>query len=120
MFFFDCQCGVTRPRKPEENIYILLLVVNEEIIPLNPVEVVNISVPYPFCHYIQRVVVVSQPSRTVTPILRCCQCCVAGQMSKEQRVLIRPVEAFETMTSLPTGSEFIATCGNHQIFVKPF
>ena len=88
MFFFDCQCGVTRPRKPEENIYILLLVMNEGKIPLNLVEVVNISVPYPFCHKIQRVVVVSKPSRTVTPILRCCQCCVAGQMSKEQRVLI--------------------------------
>ena len=120
MFFFDCQCGVTRPRKPEENIYTLFLVVNDEIIPLNPVEIVNISVPYPFCHYIQRVVVVSQPSRIVTPILRCCQRCVAWQMSKEERVLIRPDFAFATMTFLPTGSVLIATCGNHQIFVKPF
>ena len=58
MYFFNCQCGITRPRKPDENIYTLFLVVNEEIIPLNPVEVVNISVPYPLGHNIQRVVVV--------------------------------------------------------------
>ena len=119
MYYFNCQCGINRPKKPDENIYTLYLVVNKEVIPLDPVEVVNISVPFPFCHYIQRVVVVSEPSRVVTPVLRCCQRCVAWQMSKEERVLTRPDFAFSTMSFLPTGTVLIATCGNHQIFLEP-
>ena len=119
MYYFNCQCGINRPRQHDENIYTLYLVVNKEVIPLDPVEVVNISVPFPFCHYIQRVVVVSEPNRVVTPILRCCQRCVAWQMSKEERVLTRPDFAFSTMSFLPTGTVLIATCGNHQIFLEP-
>ena len=119
MYYFQCKCGINRPRNHDENIYTLYLVVNKEVIPLDPIEVVYVSVPFPFCHYIQRVVVVSEPNRVVTPVLRCCQRCVAWQMSKEERVLIRPDFAFATMTFLPTGSVLIATCGNHQIFLKP-
>ena len=96
----------SRPRKPEENIYTLLLVVNEEK-PLSPI--VNISVPYPFCHKVQRVVVVSKPSRTVTSILRCCQCCVAGQRKKGfLTAQLRPLQPWlpsqQAQSSLPSAA----------------
>ena len=119
MYYFRCQCGINRPRNQDENIYTLYLVVNKDVIPLDPSEVVNVSVPFPFCHYVQRVVVVSEPNRAVTPILRCCQRCVAWKMSKEERVLALPDFAFSAMSSMPTGTVFIATCGNHQIYLDP-
>ena len=119
MYYFQCQCGINCPRNQDENIYTLYLVVNKDVIPLDPSEVVNISVPFPFCHYVQRVVVVSEPNRAVTPILRCSQRCVAWEMSKEERVLALPEFAFSTTSSMPTGAVFIATCGNHPIYLEP-
>ena len=52
--------------------------------------VVDISVPYPFCHKVQRITVVSKSNHAVVPVLRCCQCCLSAPMSKSQRVLNRP------------------------------
>ena len=118
MFYFRCQCGIDRPRNEDENIYTLYLVVNKNVILLDPSEIVNVSVPFPFCHYVQRVVVVSEPNRAVTPILRCSQRSVAREMAKEERVLALPEFAFSTTSSMPTGAVFIATCGNHPIYLE--
>ena len=119
MFYFQCQCGIDRPKNEDEDIYTLYLIVNKNVIPLDLSEIINVSVPFPFCHYVQRVVVVSEPNRAVTPIVRCCQRCVAWKMSKVERVLALPDFAFSAMSSMPTGTVFIATCGNHQIYLEP-
>ena len=118
MFYFRCQCGIDRPRNEDKDIYALYLIVNKNVIPLDPSEIVNVSVPFPFCHYVQRVVVVSEPNRAVTPILRCSQRSVAREMAKEERVLALPEFAFSTTSSMPTGAVFIATCGNHPIYLE--
>ena len=36
MYYFRCQCGINRPRNQDENIYTLYLVVNKDVIPLDP------------------------------------------------------------------------------------
>ena len=119
MFYFRCQCGIDRPRNEDEDIYTLYLIVNKNVIPLDHSEIINVSVPFPFCHYVVRVVVVSEPNRAVTPVLRCAQRSVAREMAKEERVLALPEFAFSTTSSMPTGAVFIATCGNHPIYLEP-
>ena len=118
MFYFRCQCGIDRPRNEDENIYTLYLVVNKNVIPLDPSEIVNVSVPFPFCHYVQRVVVVSETNRAVTPVLRCAQRSVAREMAKEERILALPEFAFSTTSSMPTRAVFTATCGHHPIYLE--
>ena len=106
------------PKNEDEDIYTLYLVVNRNVIPLDPSEIVNVSVPFPFCHYVQRVVVVSEPNRAVTPILRRAQRSVAREMAKEERVLALPEFAFSTTSSMPTRAVFIAICGHHPIYLE--
>ena len=118
MFYFRCQCGIDRPKNEDEDIYTLYLIVNKNVIPLDPSEIINVSVPFPFCHYVVRVVVVSEPNRAVTPVLRCAQRSVAREMAKEERVLALPEFAFSTTSSMPTRAVFIATCGHHPIYLE--
>ena len=118
MFYFRCQCGIDRPKNEDEDIYTLYLIVNKNVIPVDRSEIINVSVPFLFCHYVKRVVVVSEPNRAVTPILRCSQRSVAREMAKEERVLALPEFAFSTTSSMPTGAVFIATCGNHPIYLE--
>ena len=118
MFYFRCQCGIDRPKNEDEDIYTLYLIVNKNVIPLDLSEIINVSVPFPFCHYVVRVVVVSETNRAVTPVLRCAQRSVAREMAKEERVLALPEFAFSTTSSMPTGAVFIATCGHHPIYLE--
>ena len=117
MFYFRCQCGIDRPKNEDEDLYTLYLIINKNVISSDPSEVINVSVPWPFCHFVVRVVVVSE-TRAVTPILRCAQRSVAREMDKEERVLALPQFAFSTTSSMPTRAVFIATCGHHPIYLK--
>ena len=118
MFYLRCQCGIDRPKNEDEDLYTLYLIVNKNVIPLDPRGIINISVPFPFCHYVVRVVVVSETSRAVTPVLRCAQRSVAREMDKEERVLALPEFTFSTTSSMPTRAVFIATCGHHPIYLE--
>ena len=116
MFYFQCQCGIDRPKNEDEDLYTLYLIVNKNVIPLDPSEIINVSVPWPFCHLVVRVVVVSK-TRAATPILRCARRSAAREMDMEERVLALPQFAFSTTSAMPTQAVFHATCGHHPIYL---
>jgi len=116
MFFFRCQCGREGPKNEDEDLFTLYLIINKNVISSDPSEVINVSVPWPFCHFVVRVVVVSE-TRAATPILRCARRSAAREMDMEERVLALPQFAFSTTSAMPTQAVFHATCGHHPIYL---
>ena len=116
MFFFRCQCGREGPKDEDEDLFTLYLIINKNVISSDPSEVINVSVPWPFCHFVVRVVVVSE-TRAATPILRCARRSAAREMDMEERVLALPQFAFSTTSAMPTQAVFHATCGHHPIYL---
>ena len=116
MFFFRCQCGREGPKDEDEDLFTLYLIINKNVVSSDPSEAVNVSVPWPFCHLVVRIVVVSQ-TRAATPILRCARRSAAREMDMEERVLDLPQFAFSTTSTMPTQAVFHATCGRHPIFL---
>ena len=112
MFFFSCQCGREGPRDDDEDLLTLYLIIN----PSDPSDVINVSVPWPFCHLIVRVVVVSE-TRAATPILRCAHRSVAREMDMQERVLALPQFALSNTTVMPTRAVYTTTCGCHKIYL---
>ena len=113
MFFFRCQCGREGPKDEDEDLFTLYLIINKNVVSSDPI---NVSVPWPFCHLVVRIVVVSQ-TRAATPILRCARRSAAREMDMEERVLDLPQFAFSTTSTMPTQAVFHATCGRHPIFL---
>ena len=112
MFFFSCQCGREGPRDEDEDLLTLYLIIN----PSDPSDVINVSVPWPFCHLIVRVVVVSE-TRAATPILRCAHRSAAREMDMQERVLALPQFALSNTTVMPTRAVYTTTCGCHKIYL---
>ena len=115
MFFFRCQCGREGPKNEDEDLFTLYLIINKNVISSDPSEVINVSVPWPFCHFVVRVVVVSE-TKAATPILRCARRSAAREMDMEEQVLALPQFAFSTTSAMPTQAVFHATCSRHPIF----
>ena len=103
MYFFNCGCGTTRPKNPDETIYTLYLLVKEGSD--EDRMLVDIHIPYPWCHLIQHIEVVS-PSYYVfsTTNLR---------PGGRERDVVR------SRKRLPIGASFIAMCNEHSLFVRP-
>ena len=116
MFYFRCQCGIDRPKNEDEDLYTLYLIINKNVIASDPSEVINVSVPWPFCHFVVRVVVVSE-TRAATPILRCVHRSVAREMDMQERVLALPKFALSNTTVMPTRAVYTTTCGCHKIYL---
>ena len=112
MFYFRCQCGREGPKNEDEDLFTLYLIINAS----DPSEVINVSVPWPFCHFVVRVVVVSE-TRAATPILRYARRSVAREMDMEERVLALPHFALSTTSVMPTRAVYTTTCGCHQIYL---
>lgn len=104
MFFFDCRCGTTRQQHRGETIYTLYVVVKENT------EVdqmfIDLHIPFPWCHLIQRIEVVS-PSFFVFGV---------NSLDGGRE---RPRETVGGRRRLPTGATFIAMCNEHTLFVRP-
>ena len=112
MFYFSCQCGREGPRDSDEDLVVLYLIIN----PLDPSDVIDVSVPWPFCHLVVRVVVISE-TRAATPILRCAHRSVAREMDMQERVLALPQFALSNTTVMPTRAVYTTTCGCHKIYL---
>ena len=112
MFYFSCHCGREGPRDSDEDLVVLYLIIN----PLDPSDVIDVSVPWPFCHLVVRVVVISE-TRAATPILRCAHRSVAREMDMQERVLALPQFALSNTTVMPTRAVYTTTCGCHKIYL---
>ena len=112
MFYFSCLCGREGPRDSDEDLVVLYLIIN----PLDPSDVIDVSVPWPFCHLVVRVVVISE-TRAAKPILRCAHRSTAREMDMQERVLALPQFALSYTTAMPTRAVYTTHCGVHKIFL---
>ena len=96
MHYFNCGCGTVRPQRPSETIYTLYLLVNEDADENKMI--IDLYIPFPWCHLIQHLEVVS-PSFYVH--------------SSTSR------EFVNSRRRLPLGATFITMCNEHTLFVKP-
>ena len=103
MFYFNCGCGTTRPQNPGESIYTLYVLVKEDTD--EDRMLIDVHIPYPWCHWIQHIEVVSPSyfvysSSNLTP-------------GASEREIVR------SRRRLPVGATFIAMCNEHTLFVRP-
>lgn len=110
MFFFNCGCGTTRPQQLGETIYVLYVVVDESTD--EDQMYIDLHIPFPWCHLIQRIEVVSP------------NFFVFGVNSLTPGGAERPRESVGGRRRLPGGAVFIAFCNNgnamqHTLYVRP-
>ena len=112
MFYFSCHCGREGPRDSDEDLVVLYLIVN----PLDHSDVIDVSVPWPFCHLVVRVVVIAE-TKAAKPILRCAHRSTRTQMTMQERVLALPDFALSYTTAMPAQAVYTTHCGVHKIYL---
>ena len=114
MFYFSCLYGREGPRVSDEDLVVLYLIVN----PLDPSDVIDVSVPWPFCHLVVRVVVIAE-TKAAKPILRCAHRSTRTQMTMQERVLALPQFALSYTTVMPAHHPTVPLfhCGVHTIYL---